>query len=83
MSTIDPELLKILACPETRQPLAEADAATIQRVNTAVGAGTSRTVGGEQVAAPLAAGLVREDKQVIYPIRDGIPVLLVEEGIRL
>ncbi len=31
----------------------------------------------------LEAGLVREDGQVLYPIRHGIPLLLVESGITL
>jgi uncharacterized protein YbaR (Trm112 family) len=31
----------------------------------------------------LPAGLVREDGKVIYPISDGIPLLVPEEGIPL
>ena len=31
----------------------------------------------------LAAGLVREDGRVVYPIVDGIPLLLVDEAIRV
>lgn len=40
-----------------------------------------QNVGGADVTAALEAGLVREDGQVIYPVRDDIPVLLREEGI--
>jgi uncharacterized protein YbaR (Trm112 family) len=32
---------------------------------------------------PLDGGLVRADGQVLYPIIDRIPVLLVDEGILL
>jgi uncharacterized protein YbaR (Trm112 family) len=35
------------------------------------------------VTGRLEAGLVRADGKVLYPIRDGIPVMLVEEGIAL
>lgn len=80
---IDKDLLAILACPDTRQPLAEADEALLARVNTAIAAGSLRNVGGAPVTGELAGGLVREDRRVLYPIRDGIPVLLIDEGIAL
>ena len=40
-------------------------------------------MGGAAVERTLEAGLVREDGLIVYPIRDGIPVLLIDEGIRL
>ena len=46
---IDPELLSILVCPETHQPLAEADAALVESVNARIAAGTQKNVGGEAV----------------------------------
>lgn len=78
---IDKDLLAILACPDTRQPLSEADAALLARVNAEIAAGRARNVGGAPVTAPLESALVRQDRKVLYPIRDGIPILLMEEGL--
>jgi uncharacterized protein YbaR (Trm112 family) len=78
---IDKELLAILACPETHQPLAEADAALIERVNAAIVAGDQKNVAGGAVAEAIDGGLLREDGAILYPIREGIPILLIEEGL--
>lgn len=78
---IDKDLLQILACPETHQPLEEAGAALIQRINDKIRASAARNKAGVAVKDPLEAGLVRQDGQIVYPIRDGIPVLLIDEGI--
>ena len=80
---IDKELLEILACPETHQPLAEAAGDVVAALNTRIAAGEVKNVGGEAVTEALEGGLVREDGGILYPIRDGIPVLLVHEGIAL
>ena len=78
---IDKDLLQILACPETHQPLEEAGAPLIQRINDKIRASAARNKSGAAVKDPLEAGLVRQDGQIVYPIRDGIPVLLIDEGI--
>ena len=80
---IDKELLAILACPDTHQSLAEADAALVERTNGSIRAGTLTNVGGERVTEEIEGGLVRDDKKILYPIRQGIPVLLIEEGLPL
>lgn len=80
---IDQALLDILVCPETKTPVALADAALVEAVNQAIAAGGLRNKGGETVTEPIGGGLVREDGKLLYPIRDEIPVMLVEEAIVL
>lgn len=80
---IDPDLLKILCCPETRQPVALADAALVEKLNQQVAAQTLKNRAGNVVTDRLDGGLVRADGQYLYPIRAGIPVMLVEEAIAL
>jgi uncharacterized protein YbaR (Trm112 family) len=78
---VDQSLLDILVCPETKQPLRVADAALIDRVNASVESGSLKSRGGEVVKEPLTEGLVREDGTVLYPVRDGIPIMLIDEAI--
>ena len=78
---IDKELLEILACPETHQKLAEASDELLAALNAKISAGELKNVGGEAVTDTLEAGLVREDGAIVYPIRDAIPVLLIDEGL--
>ena len=80
---VDRELLEILVCPETRQPVRLATPELLETLNRRIGSGELRTRGGEPVAAPIREGLVREDGKVLYPVDDGIPVMLVEQSIPL
>lgn len=80
---IDPELLAILVCPDTHQPLAEADEELVGRLNAAIEAGKLTNRGDEAVSEPIEGALVRKDGKLAYPIRQAIPVLLIEEGIPL
>ncbi len=77
------ELLEILVCPETKQPVALASAEVLARVNEKVRAGTLRNRGGDKVEKAIEEGLLRDDGRVLYPVDDGIPVMLIEESIEL
>ena len=80
---IDRQLLEILACPETREAVSLADETLIQNLNRKIEAGELVNRAGETVTEPISGGLVREDGRYLYVIRDGIPVMLVEQGIPL
>lgn len=81
--SLDAALLEIVCCPVTRQPLERVDAATLERLNGLVDAGTLTTRGGASVAERLDEALATRDGKVAYPVRDDIPVLLEDEGIML
>src|SRR3954466_14879543 len=66
---ITPEFLAILCCPETHQPLALAEASLLERLNSQIAGETLLNRGGQIVREKLDAGLVRSDKQYLYPVR--------------
>jgi uncharacterized protein len=78
-----PTLQQVLCCPESHQPLLDAGAEVIARVNRAIQAGEVRNRQGEPVTGALERALIREDRRVLYPIRQGIPVLLSGAAIVL
>jgi uncharacterized protein YbaR (Trm112 family) len=80
---IDQQLLDILACPETKESLALADETLIAKLNAEVEAGTLKNRAGETVSQKIDGGLVRRDQKYLYPIRDDIPIMLIDEGIPL
>ena len=81
--SVSPELLEILVCPETKQPVKTASAEVLEKLAREIEAGRLRNRGGQEVAKPISEGLVREDGKVLYPVDDGIPVMLIEESIEL
>ena len=60
-----------------------AEPAELEKLNQLISAGKAKTRGGETVSDPVEEGLVPEGETVIYPIREDIPILLVQEAIPL
>ena len=81
--SVSEELLEILVCPETKQPVKLADDDLISRLNTEIEAGRLRNRGGDKVSDTIGEALVREDGKILYVVDDGIPVMLIEESIEL
>lgn len=80
---MDKELLDILCCPETRQDLRLAGTEELRELNLAIGRGAVRDARGRPVAEVVEDALVRVDGIRAYPVRGGIPVLLVDEALVL
>lgn len=80
---IDKELLDILACPETKEPVHLAEQALVNDINARIKRGEVKNRGDKLVEKKIDGGLVREDGAYLYPIDDGIPVMLIDEAIPL
>jgi uncharacterized protein YbaR (Trm112 family) len=80
---IAPDLLAILCCPETKQEVSLADETLVEKLNAAVERGELKNKAKKPVTEKLDGGLVRADRKIVYPIREDIPVMLIEEGIPL
>ncbi|HKC96109.1 MAG TPA: Trm112 family protein [Nitrospira sp.] len=80
---VDKDLLAILCCPETKLDVTLADDALITKLNDAISRGQLKNKAQKPVTELLDGGLVRSDRKVLYPIREDIPVMLIEEGIPL
>ena len=78
---IDNELLAILCCPETKQEVTRADEQLIHLLNDRIGKGVVKNKAGQPVSEKLDGGLLRADKKMLYPVREDIPIMLIEEGI--
>jgi uncharacterized protein YbaR (Trm112 family) len=80
---VSSELVEILVCPESKQPVAIASQDVLARVNDKISAGSLRNRGGEKVEKAITEGLLREDGKILYAVDDGIPVMLIEESIEI
>lgn len=60
-----------------------ASAEQLAQVEALRAAGDLRDHAGRVVRESISAGLVREDGALLYPIRNGIPVLLLDEALPL
>jgi uncharacterized protein YbaR (Trm112 family) len=80
---ITKELLALLRCPQTMQSLSLASVEQLAQIEAIRAAGKLRDRAGRIVHEPLYGGLVRADGTLLFPIRDGIPVLLLDDALPL
>lgn len=77
------ELLSMLRCPDDRSALRLADGKLTAQINSAIRSGKLRNEGGRVLDESIDGGLIRAHGDLLYPIVDGIPVLLRDEAIDL
>ena len=77
---MDTELLSILRCPETGGVLRSATSAELELINAAIRGSAIRNRSGEIVVEPLDDSLICESAGLCYPVRDGLPIMLVGEA---
>ena len=80
---MDKKLLAILCCPVTHKGLSMAQTELLKAVNAAISADKLVNSDGDKVAGQLSEALVTDDGKTLYPIDDGIPVLLEGEAVAL
>lgn len=80
---MEKRLLNILRCPVTHKGLSLARRDTLSRVNQAIEAGQLKNREGDTLSEPLSEALITDDDKLLYPITNGIPVLLEGESVNL
>ncbi len=80
---ISKELLDILCCPETKEPVALISDDEIKRLNGLIEQGQIKRRNGETETEKIDGGLLRQDGKFLYAIRDDIPVMLIDEALAM
>lgn len=78
---MDKRLLSILCCPVTHKDLQPAQSELMQSINTAIRAGELVNRDGVKLTNELTEALITDDGKIMYPVSDGIPVLLEGESV--
>jgi len=80
---MDKRLLTILRCPVSHKGLSVLKKDSLDRLNAAIENGELQNREGEKLAETLVEALVTDDGKRVYPVADGIPVLLEGAAISM
>ncbi len=76
-------MLDFICCPVTRSSLELLPERELAQLNDLIAAKRIRNREDTLVDAPLTEALVTRSGKLIYPIRDGVPLLLEEQAMAL
>ncbi len=80
---MDDAFLSMLRCPRTGGELRVAGADQLAAINESVRKGEFKNAAGRKLATAMEGALVSACGSWLYPVYEGIPVLLVEEALEL
>ena len=77
------KILNILCCPVTRQPLSKVTGKKLTALNEAIENGSITNREKKSIKKKLLDALITKGGLLLYPIEEGIPVLLENRSISL
>ena len=80
---MDPNLLKIICCPVTREKLSIATSKQLDFINAEIANSNLTKLDGSIAEKPQSKALINAAKTLLYPIEEGIPILLETEAIQV
>lgn len=80
---MDKKLLSILCCPITHKGLSLARDDVLGSINAAIADGGLVNRDGSTLSETLKEALITDDGKTMYPVDDGIPVLLEGESVAM
>jgi uncharacterized protein YbaR (Trm112 family) len=83
MAVIAPDLLALLADPETHEALALATSGELSALKQAVAEGRARRRNGSALSPEWDGALLCQGRRVAYLVEAGIPNLLIDERVEL
>lgn len=78
------ELLNVICCPETKEDLVLADENLINKINSLIDRGEIENRNRQKITNRIEGGLIqKESRRFLYPVRNEIPILIIDESIPL